>query len=56
MKTEKLISISDFAKLADLTTQHVYHLGKTGKIEIKEVAGFKVIDSIKYPPQKHRKK
>ena len=56
MKTDNFISVKDFSKLADLTTQHVYHLGKTGKIEIQEVAGYKVIDIKKYPPEKFKKK
>ncbi len=56
MKNESLISVKDFAKLTNLTTQHIYHLGKTDKIKIQEVAGFKVIDTAKYSPENYKKK
>ena len=56
MKMDNYISVKDFSTEAGLTTQHVYHLGKNGKIEIEKVAGYKVIDVKKYPPEKFKKK
>lgn len=56
MKKEDLISVSQFAKEAEISTNHVYHLGSINKIEIQKVAGFKVINRAKYPPLNFKKK
>ncbi|MGR3177821.1 MAG: hypothetical protein ACUZ8E_07165 [Candidatus Anammoxibacter sp.] len=50
MKKENQISVKQFAKEADISTKHVYHLGNCGSIKIDHVAGFKIIDRKKYPP------
>lgn len=55
MKKENQISVKDFATETGYTTNHVYELGRNGKIKIEEVAGFKVIDKIKYPPESFKK-
>lgn len=56
MKKENQISVKDFADLTGYTTNHVYELGRVGKIVIQDVAGFKVIDKVKYPPESFKKK
>ena len=56
MKTDNFISTKDFSKLTDLTIRQINHLDKIGKIKIQEVAGYKVIDIKKYPPEKFKKK
>ena len=56
MKTDNFISTKDFSKLTNLKIRQINHLDKTGEIEIQEVAGYKVIDIKKYPPEKFKKK
>lgn len=55
MKKENQISVKEFSDITGYTTNHVYELGRAGKIEIQEVAGFKVIDKEKYPPEDFKK-
>ena len=55
MKKENQLSVSQFARQAEISTNHVYRLGLTGKIEIQLIAGFKVIDKVKYPPANFKK-
>lgn len=52
MIIQNQISVKQFAKEADISTKHVYYLGKCGRINITHVAGFKVIDRTKYDPKK----
>ena len=56
MKTDNFISTKDFSKLTNLKIRQINYLDKTGKIKIQEVAGYKVIDIKKYPPEKFKKK
>ena len=56
MIIQNQISVKQFAKEADISTKHVYYLGKCGRIKIREVAGFKVIDKTKYHPFDFQKK
>lgn len=56
MKKENQISVKDWATATGYTTNHVYKLGEDKKIKIEEVAGFKVIDKVKFPPENFKKK
>ena len=55
MKTDNFISTKDFRRLTNLKIRQINHLDKTGKIKIETVAGYKVIDIKKYPPEKFKK-
>ena len=55
MKKENQISVAQFARESELSPKHVYYLGRSGRIKINEVAGFKVIDKTKYPPSEFKK-
>ena len=55
MKKENQISVSQFAREANISVKHVYYLGNCGRIKVDEVAGFKVIDRTKYPPENYRR-
>ena len=55
MNKDNQISVAQFAREAELSPKHVYYLGNCGRIKIETVAGFKVIDKVKYPPSKYKK-
>lgn len=55
MVVKDQISVKQFAKEADISTKHVYHLGNCGRIKIKIIAGFRVIDRTKYDPSDFKK-
>jgi hypothetical protein len=40
---EKLMTVSNYAKLKDLTRQHVYRLIKSGELTLVEIDGIKFI-------------
>jgi len=56
MIAKNQISVSQFAREADISTKHVYYLGNCKKITIQMVAGFKVIDRTKFKPSNFQKK
>ncbi len=55
MVVKNQISVKQFSKEADISTKHVYYLGNCGRIKIKIVAGFRVIDRTKYNPLDFKK-